>query len=200
MCKSGKVKRMLFRKRPESNLQERIWWDYIEHDMQELLLQSETLVEHVGVWRHKFHDYAFVVFPAAKAYEGFLKKMFLDLQFISEEDYYGKRFRIGRALNPALEPRFRERESVYDKLVYFCQGEELPKALWDMWKRGRNMSFHWVPDEKNVISFTQSKKLVADIFDTMDLAFKGCKMNMNENDKTQMTNVKSSSNAKMFKV
>lgn len=171
---------MLFKKKQRTKLEERPWWNYVERDLRELLYESEILVENVAKWKHKFHDYAFVVFPAAKAYEGFLKKMFLDLQFISEEDYYGKRFRIGRALNPALEPRFRENESVYDKLVDFCHGEELPDALWNMWRRGRNMSFHWFPDEKNVISFAEAREIVHQIFDTMDLAFIGCKIEEKE--------------------
>lgn len=167
---------MFFRKHHNHILESHPWWNYIQRDMQELLTESEILVENVGKWKHKFHDYAFVVFPAAKAYEGYLKMLFLDLGFITEEDYYGKRFRIGRALNPALEPRFRERESVYDKLVHFCHGEELPKALWEMWKKGRNMSFHWFPDERNAITFPEAKDLVHEIFATMDLAFQECKM------------------------
>lgn len=170
------VRCMLFRREPTSKLEERPWWNYVQHDLRELLTEAELLVEHVGRWKHKFHDYAFVVFPAAKAYEGFLKMLFLDLGFISEEDYYGKRFRIGRALNPALEPRFRGNESVYDKLENFCHGRELPDALWEMWKKGRNMSFHWFPDERNAITFAEARALVYGIFDTMDLAFKTCKM------------------------
>lgn len=160
-------------------LEERVWWNYIDRDLKELLKESELLVDHVSEWEMKFHDYAFVVFPAAKAFEGFLKTLFHDLGFINDDDYYGKRFRIGRALNPALEPRFREEESVYDKLEEFCQGKELPEALWTMWKRGRNMSFHWFPNEQNAISFEESKQLVNEIFDTMDLAFVECKINRN---------------------
>lgn len=159
------------------SLRERVWWEYIESDLKELLNESEILVDHVSKWEIKFHDYAFVVFPAAKAYEGFLKTLFHDLGFINDNDYFGKRFRIGRALNPSLEPRFREEESIYDKLENYCQGKELPEALWNMWKRGRNMSFHWFPNEQNAISFEEAKRIVNDIFDTMDLAFVECKIN-----------------------
>jgi hypothetical protein len=99
---------MLFKRKAPTKLEDRPWWNYVHRDMRELLTESEILVENVAKWKHKFHDYAFVVFPAAKAYEGFLKMLFLDMGFITQEDFYGKRFRIGRALNPALEPRFRE--------------------------------------------------------------------------------------------
>lgn len=176
---------MLFRKKVVTKLEQRPWWNYMERDLKELLNESELLLEHVGSWKHTFHDYSFVVFPAAKAYEGFLKRIFLDLGFISEEDYYGKRFRIGRALNPALEPRFRLHESVYDRLSQYCHGEELPKALWETWKKGRNMPFHWFPDERNAISLSEAKRIVYEIFDTMDLAFVGCKLERNDKSENQ---------------
>ncbi len=185
---------MLFRRKVVTKLEQRPWWDYVERDLKELFHESEMLLEHVGSWKQKFHDYSFVVFPAAKAYEGFLKRLFLDLGFISEEDYYGKRFRIGRALNPALEPRFRLNESVYDRLSRFCHGEELPKQLWNTWKKGRNMPFHWFPDERNAISFAESKRIVYEIFDTMDMAFEGCKLEQRP-DKFQEPNNKLQTNS-----
>lgn len=47
--------------------------------------------------------------------------------FITEEDYFGKHFRIGKALNPSLEKEIREREGVYDKIVVNCGGRSWPK-------------------------------------------------------------------------
>ena len=163
-----------------NSLSTRPWWTYIQEDLQELLNQSLLLIQVFADGHHdgnKFHDYSFVVFPAAKAYEGFLKKIFQDLGFISEEDFYGKRFRIGRALNPALESDFRGSESVYDKMVSFCQGRELPDVLWETWKSGRNMLFHWFPNESNALDFIEAKKKVDEILSAMDLAFKECKLN-----------------------
>jgi len=81
-------------------LENKVWWNYIEEDLQELMVASEFLANTVKSWggdlpagRQVFHDYSFIVFPIAKAYEGFLKKMFFDLGFITEEDYRGKRFK-----------------------------------------------------------------------------------------------------------
>ena len=159
-----------------TQLEKRTWWNYIHDDLKELLKQAVILLEQVERWDEKFRDYSFIVFPAAKAYEGFLKTLFLDLEFITEDDYYGKRFRIGKALNPALEPEFREKESVYDKLTSFCQGNTLPDKLWDTWKKARNLLFHWFPNEKNVINFQEAKERVALIFDAMDKAFEECKI------------------------
>lgn len=156
-------------------LEERIWWNYAHHDLKELLRESTLLIDRVGKWSEKFHDYAFIVFPAAKAYEGFLKTLFHDLGFINDEEYFGKRFRIGKALNPQLESQLRS-ESIYDKLTDFCQESKLSDALWETWKKGRNLIFHWFPNERNSITYEEAKQNVIDILDTMDFAYEECKI------------------------
>lgn len=171
------------------NLENKVWWTYIEEDLQELLVASEFLTNVVRSWggdlpqgKKVFHDYSFIVFPAAKAYEGFLKKIFLDMGFITNEDYHGKRFRIGKALNPYLEKKYREKESVYDKIINFCGGpsgeasKELADDLWNTWTLCRNAVFHWFPDEKKAFSFDESRKKVNMVISSMDKAFKGCKI------------------------
>lgn len=156
------------------------WWDYLEGDLQELLTESfliKEILEGMGAdlpaGKHKFHDYSFVVFPAAKAYEGFLKKLFLDLKFITEEDYYGKHFRIGKALNPSLPKEIRY-EGVYDKLVKYCQGHVLADKLWDTWRLSRNLVFHWFPNEKNAITVEEAGERIEMIIGAIDEAFRGC--------------------------
>jgi hypothetical protein len=151
-----------------STLSKRGWWVYLEPDVKELVKESVVLMEKVGSWQEKFHDYSFVVFPAAKAYEGFLKSLFLEKGFISKEDYFGKRFRIGRALNPSLDRRYRKKESVYDRLVESYGSEELASRLWETWKSCRNLLFHWFPEEKNAISYPEARESVFLILDTMD--------------------------------
>jgi hypothetical protein len=165
------------------NLESKLWWNYVEEDLQELLVASEFLANVVKSWggdlpqgSKVFHDYSFIVFPAAKAYEGFLKKVFLDLGFISDEDYHGKRFRIGKALNPFLEKRLRKDESVYDRLVKHCGGKETADKLWDAWTNGRNSVFHWFPDEKKAVSFDEAITKVEQIVNAMDTVFESCKV------------------------
>lgn len=166
------------------NLETKVWWTYIEEDLQELLAESEFLTNVVKSWggdmpsgSKVFHDYSFIVFPAAKAYEGFLKKIFLDMQFITNEDYNGKRFRVGKAMNPFLEERFRERESVYDKVTRHCGGKELADILWNAWTNGRNLVFHWFPNEKKAVPFVEAEEKIRSIVYAMDRAFEGCKIN-----------------------
>ena len=162
-------------------LEGKIWWNYIHRDLQELLKESALLLERVGDWDEKFHDYSFIVFPAAKAYEGFLKTLFLDLGFIDEKTFKGKRFRIGKALNPALDRRRYKNESVYEQLVKYCSGKELADELWRTWKYSRNLLFHWFPHEKNAIDYQEAWDRVYDVFNSMDLAYKGCKIDIDTN-------------------
>ena len=165
-------------------LEEKVWWNYLGTDLQKLLSTSNFLVEVVRSWgadlpggKKEFHDYSFVVFPAAKAYEGFLKKLFLDLKFITEDDYYGKHFRIGKALNPSL-PKELERESIYQKVVKYCGGEKLADRLWETWKESRNLIFHWFPNEKNAITLPEAGERIAMIITAIDEAFVECKTDL----------------------
>ncbi|HTK03255.1 MAG TPA: hypothetical protein VL401_00605 [Alphaproteobacteria bacterium] len=163
-------------------IEQKIWWSYLGEDLQKLISTSHFLLAAVKSWgadlpggRKEFHDYSFVVFPAAKAYEGFLKKLFFELQFITEEDYYGKRFRIGKALNPSLD-KDAMREGVYNKITKHCGGQDLADVLWETWKESRNLIFHWFPNEKNTITLTEAGDRIEMIISAMDRSFKECKI------------------------
>lgn len=161
------------------DLEKRVWWSSLEGGIRELLLESVLLQKIAADSSHRFHDYSFIVFPAAKAYEGFLKRIFLDLGFISKEEYLGKRFRIGKALNPSLEANLRH-ESVYDKIVNYCRGEDLARRMWDTWKYCRNLVFHYFPNETNVVDYEGAVQRVGDIVKTIEETYKGCKIKLPE--------------------
>jgi hypothetical protein len=163
-------------------IEQKIWWDYLGADLQKLLITSRFLVTTVKSWgvdypggKNEFDDFSFVVFPAAKAYEGFLKKMFLDLKFITEEDYFGKHFRIGKSLNPSLPKEIRKDE-VYSKIVKFCGGEKLANNLWETWRISRNLVFHWFPDQKNTVTLDEAEERINMIISAMDESFQECKL------------------------
>ena len=163
-------------------LDQKIWWNYLGIDLQKLLITSQFLIKEVKGWGidlpgggKEFDDYAFIIFPAAKAYEGFLKKMFLDLGFITKEDYFGKHFRIGKSLNPSLPKEIRSQE-VYGKIVNYCGGKDLAENLWETWRVCRNLTFHWFPNEKNAVTFEEAVDRVNMIISAIDQAFKECKI------------------------
>jgi hypothetical protein len=116
-----------------------------------------------------FEDYSFVVFPMAKAYEGFLKKYFYDLGFLSLAMYTDKRFRIGRSLNPDIRPDRREEDWIFGRLAEKC-GTEMARGLWDTWIECRNQLFHFFPDKEKRISLQEAGRLLEKLAAAMEMA------------------------------
>ncbi|OGM32438.1 hypothetical protein A2803_03110 [Candidatus Woesebacteria bacterium RIFCSPHIGHO2_01_FULL_44_21] len=154
------------------------WWSYLSEDLQESIELSFQLADMSSKWSSRFHDYSFIVFPAAKAYEGFLKKLFLDMGFITKADYFGRHFRIGKALNPDLEEKYRDSEWVYEKLTDYCKGEALPDKLWKTWKESRNLVFHWFPDEKNTVDHAEAVEKLLMVVAAIDEVFTACRVKL----------------------
>lgn len=121
-------------------------------------------------------DYSFVVFPFAKVYEGFLKKLFLQIGAIDEYQYNNDRWRVGRALNPQLEKDLRHTESVYDRIVEHCNGVSLADKLWQAWKKGRNQIFHFWPGRSKELSLVEAKEIVGEIEAAMETALTECRI------------------------
>lgn len=157
------------------NLTKKLWWNYLDKVQQGLIEESFYLLEEEEKQGKVRVDYSFLVFPAAKAYEGFLKKLFFDLGLINRNQFSGERFRIGRALNPAIFKEYPQ-ESVYEKLTRFCGGEEISARLWSTWKNSRNVIFHFFPEKENLVSFVEAKKKLTEIIETIEFSFKGCQV------------------------
>lgn len=144
-------------------------WQYLDSDMQELLRDGEFLVED-SVRHHDEPptDYSYVVFPFAKLYEGFLKKLFLDASIISDRDYRSDHFRIGKVLSPNLARRLRGR-SAYQQ-ISDRYGKELAGRLWHIWKEGRNLVFHYFAHNIRRLSREDAVALTDAIVHTMSEA------------------------------
>lgn len=142
--------------------------------MKDLVKESFLMLEREEKNGDQLHDYSFVVFPMAKAYEGFLKKLFFDLKLINKKQYLGDRFRVGKSLNPNLPKRY-QWDWVYGELASKCQGEQVPQRLWEVWKQARNRIFHFFPGHQEFISLDEAKRLTEDISNAMDLALSGCR-------------------------
>ncbi len=149
----------------------------MDEPMRDLAQQSYALLERESgrAGEQEFHDYSFVVFPMAKAYEGFLKKIFFDLKLISRMQYKGDRFRVGKSLNPHLPKRYAW-DWVYGKLVAYCGGEGLPLRMWETWKSARNRIFHYFPDHHEFITLDQARLLISGIVRVMEDVLTGCKL------------------------
>lgn len=151
-----------------------LFWKYLSPSQKGLMNLGMRLIQE----REKYPDaaitdYSYMVFPFAKAYEGFLKQYFRDMGFITEEEYTSNHFRIGRALNPHLEKYLRS-ESVYDKIRYKFDDREIADEFWDIWRRGRNLVFHYFPHNLRALSEKESLKIISDIINIMQKAVASC--------------------------
>ncbi|MBI2617424.1 hypothetical protein HYW55_04780 [Candidatus Gottesmanbacteria bacterium] len=143
-------------------------WEYLSPNQKGLIKEGLFLLHDITEHpRLEISDYSYVVFPFAKAYEGFLKQLFLDCSFITKEQYGGDHFRIGRALNPHLEKHLRW-ESIYDKVVEATGDRILADRMWSIWKQGRNLVFHYFPHNFRALSFSEAESIIQEILRVMD--------------------------------
>lgn len=138
-------------KNNQIRVDEKTWFQYLEPMSQSLVSTALALSDQSVNYSKDIKDFTFVVFPMAKAYEGFLKQYFRDVGLISQETYLGRRFRIGRALNPDVYHYQRDDEWLYDDLERQCS-PELARLLWDTWLECRNRLFHYYPQKSKSTS------------------------------------------------
>lgn len=149
-------------------------WEMCSDDTKHLLETGETVLQFVFDYkdRAKIEDYSFCVFSFAKAYEGFLKKMFLDVGFIKPHEYYGDDIRIGRILSPSFAE---EKSNVFYRICnHPGGGSDLSTALWYAWKNGRNVVFHYFPHNFRKLDYDEAFKTVTMIVDAMVFAAERC--------------------------
>ncbi|MFZ5424229.1 MAG: hypothetical protein ACOZAO_00340 [Patescibacteria group bacterium] len=150
-------------------------WQYLAEDQRELILDGEQLLTDVVHFK-SVSDYSFLVFPFSKAYEGFLKQLFLDLDLIKEDEYYGDSIRIGRILNPMF---MKEHTSIYQKLCLHDKGgADVTDKLWQVWKKGRNQVFHYFPHNYRKLSFDEALGIIKEEIEVMTVAAAKCDISL----------------------
>jgi hypothetical protein len=150
-------------------------WQYLSPDMQALVRDGEYLVE------DSIHhttpllasggaptDFSYLVFPFAKLYEGFLKKLFIDAAIITEREYHSDHYRIGKALSPNMVRRLGDR-SAY-KQISDRYGDQLAARLWNTWKEGRNLVFHYFPHNYRSLTRPAAVEIINQLVGTMSEA------------------------------
>jgi hypothetical protein len=128
------------------------WFDHLTPVQQQLIREAFILLQSAEKeqWEPLI-DYSYIVFPAAKAYEGFLKTFLYKLDLISLEMVQDEHFRIGKALNPDLPVEYREKSWIYGKLA-LQYSEGLARFLWLTWKACRNQVFHYKVEQEGLLS------------------------------------------------
>lgn len=148
-------------------------WEYMSSEIRDLIEDGEMVLSFVFEHKDKadISDYSFIVFPFAKAYEGFLKKFLWDIGLITEDDYYGDEIRIGRLLNPSYE----DNTSVYGKVCGKSKGgKQIAQKLWDAWKRGRNTVFHYFPHNFKKLEYNEALDIINELINAMSQVISVC--------------------------
>lgn len=142
-------------------------WFYLTPEVKDLVEDGEILISFVEKYREQdeISDFSFLVFPFAKAYEGFCKKFFLDLEIITMDEYYGEDIRIGRLLSPRYQNE--EGNSIRKVCKKVSGNDDLSKRMWDVWKKGRNLVFHYFPHNFRKLSFEEAMEIINDFMDIM---------------------------------
>ena len=166
------------------NILQRPWFSQLPTDQQELIELTIVLYEREQKMDSLLTDYSFIIFPIAKAYEGFLKQYLFDLGLISQKTYEGKRFRLGRALNPDIRDNQRDEFWLFDDVSGMC-GEELSRSLWETWLECRNRVFHYFPTKNVKLSLTAVTTHLQLLDETITNAHQ-CKVDIKAQDKNIM--------------
>ena len=146
-----------------------LWFPLLDENAKRLVMLSEQLYEREIRMHSSFESYSFVVFPMAKAYEGFIKLYLKETGLLDRPDYSDAKFRIGRALNPDISDRHRDEWWLYDDLEHAC-GKPTARAVWNAWVECRNHVFHFFFNQEVEMTLEQAKKKLLQMSGAMDLA------------------------------
>lgn len=147
----------------------RNWYTYLTAWQKQLVEVAEDLVKQFQAEKDGLADYSFLVFPMSKAYEGFLKKFLFDLNLIDQHTYEGRRFRIGRALNPDVSRQQRDQYWLYDDVARLCS-PKTAREIWTTWLECRNRVFHYFPKDDGLLTFDQAVAKIEKVSQAMSMA------------------------------
>ena len=146
------------------------FWQYLSQKQKDLIRQGDFIRhEVIEEGKYNFDDYAFMVFPYAKAFEGFLKQLFRDTGFLTEEEYVSDHLRLGKLMSPNMAGKLGDM-SLYNKLVS-VGSKDLADKIWDSWRNGRNRVFHYFPHNLEAITLTEAEEKSKMILKTMEYAY-----------------------------
>jgi len=156
-----------------------VLWKYMSEGQRGLMEEGEILVNDLDLHPdyRKVSDYSYLVFPFAKAYEGFIKQLLLDLDLITEAEYYSDDIRIGKILNPRF---IKNKKSVYGKMCLNSGRDPVSDRLWNIWKRGRNQVFHYFPHNFRKLDYSEAIEIIKEIIDGMHEAVGRCSVEIKE--------------------
>lgn len=151
------------------SFEETLWYGLLSSHGQRLVRLSSYLYEREVRLHTNLSSYSFVVFPMAKAYEGFLKTYLHEMQILPKAGYEDHKFRIGRAMNPDISERHKDEWWLYDDLERVCS-RDVARGLWDAWIECRNRLFHFYFDDEVPLPLPIAKKKLLQMHVAMEKA------------------------------
>lgn len=147
------------------------WFTFLNDHGKRLALLSKSLYERELRLQSGYESYSFVVFPLAKAYEGFLKYYLREMNLLSNTLYSDKKFRVGRAINPDVSLSHRNEWWLYDDVERLCS-RTIARSLWNTWLECRNKMFHFYFDDETLLPLDVAEKKLMQLSRTMEEAMK----------------------------
>lgn len=142
------------------------YWDYLSPHQRDLIREGSYIYQEIfSDGRYNFQDYSFIVFPFAKAFEGFIKQFLLDIGLISNQQYNSDHIRVGKLLSPESSHYVRD-DSIYSHLVHNT-GKDAADMIWMTWKYCRNQVFHYYPHNNKSLSLIEAKERIHLIISTI---------------------------------
>ena len=146
------------------------YWDYLSPHQRDLVREGSYIYQEIFAdGRYNFQDYSFIVFPFAKAFEGFIKQFLLDMHLITNQQYNSDHIRVGRLLSPEANHYVHE-DSIYQKLSYMI-GKDAADMIWMTWKYCRNQVFHYYPHNSKCLSLNEAKERIHLVLSTMTTCY-----------------------------
>lgn len=116
----------------------------------------------------RFYDYSFIVFPFAKAYEGILKKILVEANFISEANLLeDPSLSINKYFNPVGNNK------IFTSLKDKTRDKAVPFVIYSTYQECRNQIIHYDSYRDNRIKTLQEAEFYINrIFDAIEKAYK----------------------------
>jgi len=164
----------LFKSRNEALLKQKIGKNtyLFLHEYQRKLLNDGLLIKDnltffasSRTFRYLLNDFSVVVFPSAKAFEGYIKKIFLNIKLITKKEIEKDPYQsIGKIING---------EKIKNKIIDKKRDRSFLKLLSAQWDLCRNVILHYDIDQPEIInSKEEAFRKVENIYEVMKKAYK----------------------------
>lgn len=142
--------------------------EFVGDDLYTIYMQSHFLLhrEKNSDYVYSFDDYSFVVLPAAKSYEGVLKKILVHIGLVTEQELLEN---PGMALNSYFDPV--NNKSISSSLKDKARDRAVPHIIYSTYQECRNEILHYDSYRDNKITLDDAEFYIKRIDDAISKAY-----------------------------